>query len=173
MKFDLKLLVAFAAITAAVYLVLYLWGKPIMPTLTKGSRNFAFLMPVLLLSFLMASGVIAMIPKGSVEQWMGAATGIKGMAIASFIGVLTPGSPAVDFPIALALLRGGAGIGAILAMLVAGKVWSLSMLPVEASVVGLKFTLIHYAAVFTAPFAAGFIGQWIWNLYVGSPVYDG
>lgn len=130
--------------------------------------DFLRVFPILLISFLIASGILSLIPKGLVMQYMGSASGFKGLLIGCGMGILTPGSPVVDFPIALSLLKHGAGIGPIVAMLVAGKVWSLSMMPIEASVLGWPVTIVHYVSTFTAPFVAGFIAQFIWAiLYKG------
>ena len=85
--------------------------------------------------------------------------GIRGILIGTIAGALVPGGPYVCFPIAVGLLRSGAGIGTMVAFLTAWSLWAVSRLPMEVGILGWKFTLIHIASTFFFPPIAGVIAQ--------------
>jgi len=156
---DIKTLVFFVVVTIILYVVAHIKGIDTFQGLKKGTFNMIGVLPILVLSFLIAAIIIEMLPTDSIARWMGATSGIKGLLLGCGIGVATPGRPFVDFPIAMALLANGAGIGTVVAMLVAGRLWAFQMLPFELSILGPKVTAIRWLATLVFPPLAGFIAH--------------
>lgn len=71
--------------------------------------------PALLLGFVLAGLLTVLFPPSTVGRWMGDEAGVKGILIGAAAGALSPGGPYVMYPIAAALMHGGAGIGSIAA----------------------------------------------------------
>jgi len=159
MRIDIKTLVFFVVVTIILYAVAHIRGVDVLQGLKKGTFNMIGVLPILVLSFLIAAIVIEMLPTDSIARWMGTASGIKGLLLGCALGVATPGRPFVDFPIAMALLAKGAGIGAVVAMLVAGRLWAFQMLPFELSILGPKVTVVRWLATLVFPPLAGFIAH--------------
>jgi len=156
---DIKTFAFFTVITVTLYMVAHIKGIDALLVLKKGTFNMIGVLPILVLSFLIAAMVVEMLPTDSIARWMGTTSGMKGLLLGCGLGVATPGRPFVDFPIAMALLAKGAGIGAVVAMLVAGRLWAFQMLPFELSILGPKVTAVRWLATLVFPPLAGFIAH--------------
>jgi len=60
-----------------------------------------------------------LLPPDVVSARIGTGTGLTGVGIASLIGAALPGGPMLAFPLAIALLRAGAGPEALVALITA------------------------------------------------------
>lgn len=117
------------------------------------------ILPLLILSFIVAGIVEVLIPKEIISKWIGEGSGIRGILIGTVAGSLTPGGPYVSLPVATGLLRSGASVGTIVAFLTGWSLWAVSRLPMEVGILGWRFTLIRIASTFFFPPIAGFIAQ--------------
>lgn len=117
------------------------------------------IIPLLILSFIVAGMVEVLIPKEIISKWIGEGSGIRGILIGTVAGSLTPGGPYVSLPVATGLLRSGASVGTIVAFLTGWSLWAVSRLPMEVGILGWRFTLIRIASTFFFPPIAGFIAQ--------------
>ncbi len=117
------------------------------------------ILPLLILSFIVAGMVEVLIPKEIISKWVGEESGIRGILIGTVAGSLTPGGPYVSLPVATGLLRSGASVGTIVAFLTGWSLWAISRLPMEVGILGWRFTLIRIASTFFFPPIAGFIAQ--------------
>ncbi|MBA7485217.1 hypothetical protein ES707_20755 [subsurface metagenome] len=117
------------------------------------------ILPLLILSFIVAGMVEVLIPKEIISKWIGEGSGIRGILIGTVAGSLTPGGPYVSLPVATGLLRSGASVGTIVAFLTGWSLWAVSRLPMEVGILGWRFTLIRIASTFFFPPIAGFIAQ--------------
>ena len=97
-----------------------------------------------------------LLPPDVVSSWIGAGSGIPGVLIASAVGAGLPGGPMLAFPIAIALMRAGAGPEALIALITA---WSLlavhRSLMFEIPLLGGRFTAWRLALCLPLPIAAG------------------
>ena len=111
-----------------------------------------FVPPMLLLS----AYVEVALPKRVVEQWLGANSGLKGIALASLAGALTPGGPYMTYPLVAALYRAGADFGPLVAYVTA---WSLlgvfRILVFEIPLVGPELPMVRFIACLPLPIVAG------------------
>jgi len=115
------------------------------------------IIPLLILSFIVAGMVEVLIPKEIISKWIGEGSGIRGILIGTVAGSLTPGGPYVSLPVATGLLRSGASVGTIVAFLTGWSLWAVSRLPMEVGILGWRLTLIRIASTFFFPPIAGFI----------------
>ena len=115
--------------------------------------------PLLIFAFIVAGMIRILIPQEIISQWVGEASGFRGLLIGSAIGGLMPGGPYVSMPIAAGLLRTGASIGTMVALITSWSLIAFSRLPMEVGLLGWKFTLIRLACVFFFPPIAGLIAN--------------
>lgn len=84
--------------------------------------------PALVLGFLLAGLLTVLFPPSTVGRWMGDDAGLKGILIGAAAGVLSPGGPYVMYPIAAALIHGGAGISSLAAFTAARNIFTANRL---------------------------------------------
>jgi uncharacterized membrane protein YraQ (UPF0718 family) len=102
-----------------------------------------------------------LMPHDLISKWVGAESGMRGILIGTVAGGLSPGGPYVSLPIAVGLLRSGAGVGTMVAFLTGWSLWAIARLPMEVGILGWKFTFIRLASTFIFPPIAG----WIANIF--------
>ena len=117
------------------------------------------IIPLLIFAFIVAGMIRILIPQEIISKWVGVESGFRGLLIGSAIGGLMPGGPYVSMPIAAGLLRTGASIGTMVALITAWSLLAFSRLPMEVGLLGWKFTLIRLACVFFFPPIAGLIAN--------------
>jgi uncharacterized membrane protein YraQ (UPF0718 family) len=115
--------------------------------------------PLLILAFIIAGMVQVLVPHEIISRWVGMESGFRGILIGSAIGGILPGGPFVSMPIVAGLLRTGASIGTMVALLTAWSLLAFTRLPMEIGLLGWKFTFIRLACVFFFPPIAGFIAN--------------
>ena len=100
-----------------------------------------------------------LVPLEVVSKWVGAESGFRGVLIGTAVGGLMPGGPYVSLPVAAGLLRAGASIGTMVALITAWSLVAVGRLPLEIGIMGWKFSLIRLACVFFFPPIAGLIAN--------------
>ncbi len=80
--------------------------------------------PALILGFLLAGLLTVLFPPSTVGRWMGDEAGLRGVLIGVAAGVFSPGGPYVMYPIAAALMHGGAGVTSIAAFTAARNLFT-------------------------------------------------
>jgi len=97
-----------------------------------------------------------LLPSELVSTWIGAGSGATGVLLASVVGAVLPGGPMLAFPLAIALLRAGAGAEALVALITA---WSLiavhRTLLFEIPLLGGRFTAWRLVLCLPLPIASG------------------
>lgn len=117
------------------------------------------IIPLLVFAFIVAGMVRVLIPQEIISKWIGMESGFRGLLIGSAIGGLMPGGPMTSLPVAAGLLRMGASIGTMVALLTGWSLLAVSRLPLEIGLMGWKFALIRLACVFFFPPIAGLIAN--------------
>ncbi len=82
--------------------------------------------PALVLGFLLAGLLTALFPPSTVGRWMGDEASVRGALIGAAAGALSPGGPYVMYPIAAALMHGGAGVTSIAAFTAARNLFTVN-----------------------------------------------
>jgi len=117
------------------------------------------ILPLLFFAFLVAGMIQVLTPAELLKRWVGAESGWRGILIGTVAGGFAPGGPYVSLPIVAALLQGGASVGTTVAFLTSWSLWAVARLPMEAGILGWKFTMIRVLSTFFFPPVAGFIAQ--------------
>ncbi len=119
------------------------------------------ILPMLIFAFIIAGMIQVLLPRELVAKWVGAESGFRGILIGTIAGGLSPGGPYVSLPIAVGLLKSGAGVGTMVAYLTGWSLWAISRLPMELGILGWRLTLIRLACTFFFPPIAGVIAQYL------------
>ena len=148
-------------VLAVVLVVLaYYRGEGAHVTGLKAAGNMLLQMAPLLIFAMIIAGIIpTLISHETISKWVGAESGIKGILIGTIVGGFMPGGPYVSLPMAAGLLRVGAGIGTMVALLTGWSLLAFSRLPMELGIMGWKFTLIRLGCTFFFPPIAGLIAN--------------
>ena len=117
------------------------------------------ILPLLIFAFIVAGMVRILIPQELISKWVGAESGFRGIMIGSVLGGFMPGGPYVSMPIIAGLLRTGAGIGTMVALITSWSLIAITRMPMEIGILGWKFALIRLACVFFFPPIAGLIAS--------------
>lgn len=149
------------ALVATVVAVLAATAQLRRPEAHRDARTtargyLASMAPRLPFALVAAECLGRLLPPDTVSAWIGAGAGLTGVLIASAIGALLPGGPMLAFPLAIALLRAGAGPEALVALITA---WSLiavnRTLLFEIPLLGPRFTAWRLALCVPLPLIAG------------------
>ena len=126
----------------------------------KGGGNMLWQMAPLLIFAMVIAGIIPLlVPQEAISRWVGVESGWRGIFIGTVVGGLLPGGPFVSLPMAAGLLRAGAGVGTMVALLTGWSLLAFTRLPMEVGILGWKFTLVRLACTFFFPPIAGLIAN--------------
>ena len=117
--------------------------------------------PLLILAFFTIGLVEVLAPQELVSRWMGPGAGLRGILIGELAGVLLPGGPYVVFPLIASLYQIGAGLGAVLAMIVSWSGLALISVTFELPFMGWRFTLLRLSLMAIFPLLIGLLGTWL------------
>ena len=117
------------------------------------------ILPLLVFAFIVAGMVQTLVPTEMISKWIGTESGFRGILIGTVVGGFMPGGPYVSLPIAAGLLRVGASVGTMVALLTGWSLLAFTRLPLEVGIMGWQFTLIRLACTFIFPPIAGLIAN--------------
>lgn len=121
----------------------------------EGLVDFLRLLPRITLGVIGAGYIAAAIPHDLVGRWLGADSGMAGVALAVLGGALTPGGPVVGFSIGAAALKGGAGAPQVIAYSTAWALYAAQRLLLwELPVLPARFVFLRAAVSLPIPFLA-------------------
>ena len=127
--------------------------------LKNGMGILTQMLPMLILAFIVAGMIQALVPTEVISKWMGTESGMRGIFIGTAVGSLIPGGPMSSLPIAAGLLRVGAGVGTMVAFTTGWSLIAIFRLPIEVGLMGWKFTLIRLACTFFFAPIAGWLAN--------------
>jgi len=118
------------------------------------------ILPIILAAVVIGGYFQTLVPRERVAAMLGDKSGIRGLAIATAAGALTPGGPFASFPLVVALFEAGAGYGAAVAYLTAWTGISLQRAIVwEWPLLGPEITLVRNLVSIPLPIIAGLIAR--------------
>ncbi|MGC9308139.1 MAG: permease [Thermoplasmatota archaeon] len=136
------ILVLAAVVGIAVALLLLFPGK--QAAVTSTSWDYLMEMIVILPGVMVIMGLFAVwVPNKAVVRYLGHTSGVKGMALSLFMGMLPTGPLYVAFPMAAGLLKKGARVANVIVFLSA---WACIKLPqelVELEFMGARFMALR------------------------------
>ncbi len=123
-------------------------------------RTLVAILPKIGLAFITAALVQLMVPREFIVKWIGEKSGLKGVAIATGVGVITPGGPMMSFPIVAAMSSAGTGRAALIAYLTSWETLGFQrILSWEFPLMGVEYSLIRAIASIPLPFLAAWISM--------------
>lgn len=150
-------------VVVALLLAWMTWRQGGLDAVVSGlGRGTATLWSVTLLlvaAFIVAGLTQALVSREIIDRWLGAQSGWRGILLACLAGGLIPGGPYVYYPIAGALLQAGAGLGVLMAFVIAKNLWSITRIPMELALLGPRLTIIRYLLTLAVPPILGFLAE--------------
>lgn len=131
--------------------------------LYAGAEMLLKILPLLLLAFASAGLISVLSSERHISRWLGSESGLKGILLGALAGALVPGGPFIFFPLAATMLVSGAGIGTVISFVTAKNLWTLTRIPLEIALLGLKLTLVRYALTFIFPLLAGMVADYFFQ----------
>ena len=166
MKIDGTLLILVIMVATAAGIAFWKGGWPLIRTgFERAGRIFQTVWLRLLLGITLGGLIQVLIPHELIATWIGPASGLKGILIGSYIGLFSIGGPHVRMPIIAAVYASGAGVGPIIALLIAMNLLSLQILITwQIPFFGLKIPLARYIVCLFVPPLAGLAGAVVYRL---------
>lgn len=165
MRDKTPLILGLVAVALAVLLWVTQGVDAVLSGLMVGGEILWSVVSLLLAAFLVAGLTQVLVTEEFVKRWLGAASGWKGIGLACLAGALIPGGPYVYYPIAAVLLHNGAGLGVLVAFIVAKNLWSVSRLPFEVALLGPELTLVRFLSTLVLPPLFGVLTQTFFGRY--------
>ncbi len=119
----------------------------------SGFKQFLNILPILLLAFVLAGMLEALIPEEFVRRWLAQEAGLTGVFLGTLGGMLLAMGPYAAFPIIASIYGAGAGLGTTIALISSWTMLSLSKFPYELGVLGARFTITRMSL--SVPFCIG------------------
>ncbi len=127
-------------------------------TLGRGLGLLLWITPILVGAMLVGAYVQRLIPRATMEHWLGGRSGLRGLAVATAAGAITPGGPFAAFPLVVALHRAGASVEVCVAYVTAWSVLGVNRALVwELPFLGPDFVLLRLLISLPLPFLAGYL----------------
>jgi uncharacterized membrane protein YraQ (UPF0718 family) len=153
-------------ILASIVFVLYIFSfhqTGAFPWAAAGRAGNLFANTILkiLFGFLIGAILPDLIPSEIVEEWLSSQSGWKGVLVGWIAGSAMPmGAPFVLYPLAAGLVKGGAGVGPIVAMLTGSALLGpLRAIVFEIPIMGGEFFAIRLLSVIWVPPLPGFLAE--------------
>jgi uncharacterized membrane protein YraQ (UPF0718 family) len=124
---------------------------------------------VIAVSFLAAGFAELLLPKAWMRGSFGETAGLRGILLASGLGVLTPSGPFIAMPTAAVMVRSGAATGPVVAYLTAWALLALHrFLAWEVPILGWRLAGLRYVVSLAVPVLAGLAARWLRSV-AGAP----
>lgn len=135
-----------------------------MEGLKSGIRQLLLVLPVILVAFILAGMIEAVIPEEFVRQWLAREAGMRGVALGTLGGMLLAMGPYASFPIIASIYGAGAGLGTTISLITAWTLLGMSRLPYEMGFLGPRFTAIRMSLGLPFCLAAGALAHTLESL---------
>ena len=123
-------------------------------------KTFLDLVPKMALAFLLAALVTALVSRATIAKWLGEKSGVKGVALATGVGAVTPGGPMMSFPLVASLAKAGAGRASLIAYLTSWETLGFQRILVwEIPLLGFEYTAMRFVASIPLPFIAALLSE--------------
>lgn len=163
---DISLLILVAMVVAAIAIALWRRGwRVIISGFREAGLTFKSIWVRLLLGFSLGGLIQVSIPSGLIAEWLGPTSGLKGILIGSYTGIVITGGPYVSLPIIASIYSAGAGPGPVIALLASMNMLSLPGLFTWAiPFLGARIALTRYVVCLFIPPLVGLAGAAIFRL---------
>jgi uncharacterized membrane protein YraQ (UPF0718 family) len=137
---DYIIMALVAALAAAILLI---FPERSAPTLSASKKYFLDLLIIIPAAMIIIGLFSVWVPEEIITRYMGKASGIKGIFLSIFLGMLPTGPLYIAFPMAVVFLKKGAKISNIIIFISA---WACIKLPqelIEIQFLGIRFTSLR------------------------------
>lgn len=146
------------AMGTSAYLVL--GQEAFNAAVAKNLGSLSITTPRIVFALMMAGFMTVLLPREALSRLLGRHTGLLGMSIASFAGLLTPGGPASAFPLLAIMGAAGADRGIMIAYITAWATLGIQRIVMwDLPLMGPDFTLLRIAVSLPLPIIAGLIAR--------------
>lgn len=119
---------------------------------------FGLMLPKVLAGCLIAAFITILLPRETVNRWVGPDSGAKGILVSTFAGIILPGGPFTIFPIAGAFIAMGADVAAAITLITSWTLLGLNRSLVwEMAFFGFDVVGWRWLAALPLPILAGFL----------------
>ena len=159
-----RITLVFVAIACGSGAVVWMRDGAHMVLSTMGSSLalLAYLAPQVFAGLVIGGFVQEFVPREKVARRLGGESGMRGLALACGLGLVTPGGPFTSFPLVYALYVAGADIGALVAY---DTAWSLvgihRVFVFELPFLGPDLAALRFLASLPLPILAGILARGI------------
>lgn len=161
----------FTGLAAAAGIACYLLVGPeaFWGSFQEDAELFLLILPKLAAALLLAGFIQVLLPREKVAHWIGERSGLRGIAIASSAGLVTPGGPMTSFPLVNALHAAGTGRSALIAYLTSWSTMGFQrILSWELPLMGVEFAAVRFMASLPLPFVAGLVSRLLPSVAIAS-----
>lgn len=159
--FDTSTIVLVCIMIAAGTAVFFVKGSEVF---WKSVRADTWLLvtftPKMFLAFIVAALVTALVSRQVIARWLGDKAGVKGVALATGIGAVTPGGPMISFPLVTALSKAGSSRASMIAYITSWEVLGFQRIMIwELPLLGIEYAGLRIIASLPLPFVAAIISM--------------
>lgn len=165
MKIDIALVILIVLLTAAI--VAAFWKgrwQLIWSGLKQTGRTFRTMWFRILLGMMLGGFIQVLVPSAAIAEWLGPASGLKGILIGSYVGLFLSGGPYVILPIIAAIYHAGAGPGPIISLLAGGMLAIQGLFAWHIPLLGTRLALAQYVLCLFLPPIIGLAGGAVFQL---------
>ncbi|MDC0074306.1 permease [Alphaproteobacteria bacterium] len=142
------------------FIVYFKKKSELSKSLSYSKKQLFTILPRIPIALIAAGFIAVLLPQELISEWIGSESGIIGIFIATFFGVLIPSGPIVAFPIAIALFNSGAGVTQLVAFLTGWSIFQFSRLLIwEVPFLGWQFASRRLLLSISLPFIAAGISS--------------
>ncbi len=154
---DAQLLLVVGFLAALVALAWWRGGAELVGSGLAGGAGLLWRFgPLILVSFLAAGLVDALVPREWIRAGVGEGSGLRGVLVGTLAGAVTPAGPFVSMPLAAVLLRSGAAAGPLVAFVTGWALLAVHRLVAwELPILGWRFALLRWGVSLALPILAG------------------
>ena len=123
-----------------------------------GFTMLGFILPRLIPALILAGLMQVLVPQEIVARHFGREGGLRGIVIAAFAGILTPGGPMVSVPFMVALANSGAAMPPLVAYMTSWSLFGMQrIIAWEAPLMGWRFVFVRVIPSLAFPVLAGWL----------------
>jgi len=162
---DLALLILLALLFIAIVTALWKGRWPLLFSgLKQTGSTFKSMWLRILLGMTLGGFIQVLIDPQWIADWLGPTSGLKGILIGSYAGIIMGGGPYVILPIIASIYKAGAGAGPVIALLIGGTLNVQGLITWQIPLLGAKIALTRYFVCFFVPPLVGFAGGAVYQL---------
>jgi uncharacterized membrane protein YraQ (UPF0718 family) len=146
---DSALIILLALVAAATVGTLLRGGRRLLlEGLKQAALTLKSMWLRLILGFSLGGMIQVLIPSDLIAEWLGPTSGLRGILIASYAGIIMTGGPYVSLPIVASIYAAGAGPGPVIALLASMNLLSLpGLLTWAIPFMGARIALTRYVGL--------------------------